>query len=284
VNTAHPEIRREKARVQDLAFKIFAVVGFLSSIVTIISWLGSTQASLTSVTSVTSLELPSDLQLSKLATPTYDITDAKTDLDNYYCNPVSVEFDGTKSKNYNFNSEKCATNKAILEKIGELVKLDGKRLLAYDIVVTNDGKDVAENITLRSPIEINVKATDLDGNSVKAVGTSSRRVFELPDLNPKDAFKLRVVSSTPVPDEYEEGIQSPKVTYSGGVASNRENLMISGRYSGMAAFLDELPTIFQIIVIIFTALFITILWLLPIGLISDANEKRKRESATEVIT
>jgi hypothetical protein len=275
VSEAHTELKREKARVQDLAFKIFAVVGFLSSIVTIISWLGSTQASLTAVTTVTSLELPSDLQLSKLATSSYDITAAQDDLDNRYCNPVQVDFDGTKSKNYNFNSEKCSTSKAILGKINELVKLDGKRLLAYDIIVTNDGKDVAENITLRSPIEVNVRAKDLDGNAVKAEATSSRRVFALPDLNPNDAFKLRVVSSTPVPDQYEEMIQNPKVTYSGGVASNRENLTISGRYSGIAAFLDDLPTVIQLIIILASAFFITILWLAPIALISDANDKRK---------
>ena len=275
------EVKREKARVQDVAFKIFAVVGFLSSIVTIISWFSSTQATLTATTTVTSLELPANLQFPKDSTSPYDLNSAVTDIENRYCNPATVDYNGTKSRNYDYNADKCSTSKVVFQKISEITKLDGKRLLAYDILVTNEGKQVAENIILRSPIEVNVKATDADGNTIKAESTSSNKVFALPNLNPKESLKLRITSATPVPEQYEDKIGSPKVSYSGGIASNREMITVSGRYSGIVAFLDDLPTVFQIIIILVAAFFITMLWLLPIGLISDANQKRKKSGNAE---
>ncbi len=134
---------------------------------------------------------------------------------------------------------------------------------------------------MRSPIEVSVRATDYDGNPIKVEAKSSHRVFALPDLNPNDSFKLRVISSTPVPDQYESKIENPKVTYSGGVASNREYISVSGRYSEIIDFLDDLPTIFQIVVIVAGSFFITILWLIPIALASDANDRRKQNALTE---
>jgi len=276
------EIRRDKGHIQDLAFKIFAVVGFLSSIVTIGSWLSSTSASLSETVTPTTIEMPADLQFSKISSGPYDINSAISDLRDKYCNPVEADYTGNKSKNFFYSADKCDSSRSIFDSIGKAVKLDGKKLLAWDVNLSNDGKNVAENVVLRTQVPVSVLAKDADGNVLPAKSSdASGKVFTLPNLNPKDSIKMRIISSTPVPEEYDPVIAQPKVVYSGGVASNKQFISVSGRYSEIAKFLDDLPTVLQILIVVGAALIITLLWMAPIGMAMDLNEKRKKADAGE---
>lgn len=276
------ELRREKARYQDVAFKVFAVVGFLSSIVTIASWLSSTQASLTTVVNPTTIEIPRELQVANIQDARYDLESAIKDLTDKYCNPVEVNYSGEQSKNFFYSAEKCERSKSFFSAVSKTAELAGKKLVAWDVHVTNDGKEIAENITLRTPVPVGVRAADAEGNPISIEATPSNRVFSIPNLNPGDTIDLRLVSTTPVPERYEADLGRPRITFSGGVASNREYIRISGRYSGIVAFLDDLPTVLQILIIFIAALFLTLIWMLPLALLSDANDKRKaRRSSAE---
>lgn len=273
-------IRKEKAQIQDLAFKIFAFVGFLSSIVTIISWLSSTQSSLSAIVSPTTLEMPAELQLSNKADSKADVNLAVKDLEEKVCSPVSVDYAGQKSKNYFFDLNKCSEYKKIFSSLEKIVSLDGKKLLAWDIQLQNDGKTVAENITLRSAVPVDLKAVDSEGNQLSVEAASSGKVFTLPNLNPRESMRIRLKSSTAQPQDYEEKVSDPKITFSGGLASNRKLVNVSGRYSEIVDFLDDLPTILQIIIIMVSSLLITMIWLMPLALLSDAADKRKRQAST----
>jgi hypothetical protein len=269
------EVRRDKPNIQDLAFKIFAVVGFLSSIVTIISWINATHESLSATITQTSIETPTQLQISNLELTQYDAEAAFTDLNSKYCNPVAVDFAGSKSRNYHYSIDKCQASKKIFDSITKIISLDGKKLLAWDILLSNDGKDVAENITLRSPVAVSVRTKDGDGNVLDVKPSSGNKVFILPNLNPRESLDIRLISSTAQSEDFEHSLPKPKVTYSGGIASNRELIVISGRYSGIVEFLESIPTVFQVFFVVFVSFIITAVWTAPLGALMEAAEKRK---------
>lgn len=273
------QLRHEKGQIQELAFRIFALVGFLSSIVTIISWINSTQASLSAIITQNTVEMPADLQLSKLSSENYSIDNAISDLKDRYCNPVAVDYSGSKSRNYLYSAEKCEASRAIFESLLKAVKLDGKKLLVWDITLANDGKNVAENVTVRSAVPVSIRAMDADNNPLSVGDERNEKVFTLPNLNPRDKIQIRLTSSTPVPEEYDPVIAQPRITYSGGIANNRKFIVVSGRYSDIAKFLDDLPTIFQILVIVGVSTIIALMWMVPVGMLMDANERRKKAAA-----
>lgn len=272
------DLHNKKVQYQDLAFKVFAVVGFISSIVTLVSWLSATQASLAFEVDQTSIEVPSPVQVADLSGKEYELESAIKDLRNRYCNPVEVDYSGDQTKNYFYSAEKCDESEVLFSAINKIAELAGKKLVAWDAIVKNEGSEVAENVTLRSPVSVEVRARDDDGNVLPVEGTPSGRVFSLANLNPGESINLRLVSITPVPEQFDRELDTPRVTFSGGKATDREFLRISGRYAGIVKFLDGIPTIAQIFVVLVAAFFITLIWLYPAALISDANDKRKDKS------
>lgn len=134
------DLLESRARYQDLAFKIFAVLGFLSSIVTIGSWLSTTQPSLSAIINPTTIEIPSELQVSNLEGVTYNLSSAVDDLSDRCCNPVEVDYRGETSRNYHYSVEKCEESERFLDAVVKTANLAGKKLVAWDIRVSNDGK------------------------------------------------------------------------------------------------------------------------------------------------
>ena len=90
--TASDLVAKEKGRVENLAFKIFAVVGFVSSIVTLIGWFNSSSAALTMTVNEKTIELPKSLELKRQDSASVDIGTATDDMAQKYCNPVSVDY------------------------------------------------------------------------------------------------------------------------------------------------------------------------------------------------
>ena len=269
--------RAEARRIQDIAFQLFAVIGFLSSIVTIIAWLTSSSASLTAVVTEKAIEVPEALQLSRFNSEKYNIGNAIDDLQQKYCNPVVVDYNGEKTKNYSYNQETCDSQKGFFSTIEKISSLDGKPLVAYDVKLTNDGTSVAENVKVRMPIDAQASAFDEDGNPVRVLTQQPQRLFILPDLNPNEVINMRLISSTPVKKEYEDAKISPSITFSGGKANYRNFIYISGRYSELIKFLDYIPIVFQILLILFGAFVITMIWLVPLTLLSDWAERSKNK-------
>jgi hypothetical protein len=209
------EMQIKKAQYQDWAFKIFAVVGFLSSIVTLISWLSATQPSLAFEVDQTSVEVPAPVQVAELAGNKYELGSAIADLRDRYCNPVEVDYSGDQAKNYFYSAEKCEEAKVLFSAINKIADLAGKKLVAWDAIIINEGSEVAENVTLRTPVPVEVRARDSEGNSLAVEGTPSGRVFSLVNLNPGERMNLRLVSTTPVPEQFDRELGGPRVTFSG---------------------------------------------------------------------
>ena len=131
-------VAKEKGRVENLAFKIFAVVGFISSIVTLIGWFNSSAAALTLTVTEKSIELPKSLELKNQAAASADLNTASEDITQKYCNPVSVDYNGAKSRNYSYNQRTCDTQSALLSTIKRIAETQGKPLIAYDVTLRND--------------------------------------------------------------------------------------------------------------------------------------------------
>lgn len=267
------ELRAEGQRLADTTFKIFAVIGFLSSIITIYVWFTSSAASLTTTTTQKQVEVPYALQLSQFKKESYDLEAAVSDLSQRYCNPVSVDFAGAKSRNFSYDQQKCDDQKALYGTLQKLVALEGQPLIAHEIRVANDGTAVADNFKIRSPINVQASAEDESGNSIRVTTLQDQRLFSIPSLNPRETTRVRLLSTTPIKGRYEEDNTAPTITFSGGKPSAQNNIYVSGRYSGIVKFLDDLPVILQIVFIVGGAFLITVLWLVPLGLISDRSTK-----------
>lgn len=187
----------EPKKIQDLAFKIFAIIGFLSSIISIWAWFSASSASLSAVVTQKSIEMPRSLQLSQYNNDMYSLNSAITDLQEKYCNPVSVDYNGTRSRNFSYNQSACDAQRGFFNTIQAIAALDGRPLVAYDIKVTNDGTAVAENIKIRSPVDVQASARDDGGNTVRVTVLQDNRQFSIPALNPNESVNVRLISSTP---------------------------------------------------------------------------------------
>lgn len=271
----------ERVKYQDVAFKFFAVVGFLSSLVTLASWLFATQASLTAVITPTTIELPDEVRLPSSDINGYDLSNAINDLTDRFCEQVEVDYRGEQARNYNYDSSKCERSQEFFRSISTIAELAGKKILAWDLVLENDGQDVAENIILRTTVPVSVRGADMEGNPIDIEATASDKVFSIPNINPNESYNIRIISATPVPERYDVEINEPRVTFSGGVVDKRTNILVSGRYSRIVDYLDDLPTVMQIIVIGFGACVITMFWLLPLAMISDASSKQKKKRSEQ---
>lgn len=259
-------------RLQNIALGVFAIFGFISSLVTIWSWIASTQSSLSAVINPTNLEMPASLQISRAVHDQAEIDYALSSVKSHFCDPVSVSFSGEKFRNANYSDEKCKNYSIIFSKLNKIIELDGKKLIAWDVEIKNDGRDVAENIKLKSSIPVNIEIADQYDDPLEFKASSSRKAFDLPSLNPNDIMRVRVVSEA-ARDNVD--VEAPKISYNGGQVASREYIKISGRYSGIVGFLDKIPTIAQLIVIFIASFFITLIWLVPYGLIMDFLEKKK---------
>lgn len=275
-------VTKEKGRVENLAFKIFAVVGFISSIVTLIGWFNSSSAALTMTVTEKAIELPKSLELKKQIDASGDLSTASEDITQKYCNPVSVDYNGSNSRNYFYNQKTCDAQSDILATIKQIASMQGRSLIAYDVVLKNDGSVVSDNIKIRSPIDVDVSGFDNDGNPVRVNVLQPNRVFSIPSLNPRESTKVRLISTTPVKESFEEDDTQPTVTFSGGKASMKRTANVSSRYADAIEFLDGLSLFFQIIVIVFGALMVTLVWAVPMSLLASAAENRKTKSAAEL--
>lgn len=277
---ANELVAKEKGRVENLAFKIFAVVGFISSIVTLIGWFNSSSVALNMTVTEKSIELPKSLELRKQADASGDLTTASEDIAQKYCNPVSVDYNGTKSRNYFYDQKTCDSQAELLATIKQIASMQGKSLIAYDVILNNDGSVVADNIKIRSSIDVDASGFDNDRNPVRINVLQPNRVFSIPSLNPRESTKIRLISTTPVKESFESDDTQPTVTFSGGKASMRRTANVSSRYADAIEFLDGLSLFFQITVIVLGAFMITLVWLIPISLLSTAAENRKTKSST----
>lgn len=281
--TASDLVAKEKGRVENLAFKIFAVVGFVSSIVTLIGWFNSSSAALTMTVNEKTIELPKSLELKRQDSASVDIGTATDDMAQKYCNPVSVDYNGSKSRNFFYNQKTCDTQSSLLSTIKQIASMQGKPLIAYDILLKNDGSSVADNIKIKSPIDVDASGYDNDGSAVRINALQPRRLFSIPSLNPRESTKVRLVSTTPVKESFEDDDTAPSVTFSGGKASTKRTAYLSGRYADAIEFLDGLSLFFQIIVVVVGALMITLIWLVPVSLLASAADNRKAKSDAPVL-
>jgi hypothetical protein len=189
--------------------------------------------------------------------------------------PSRPTYDGSKSKNYFYNQVTCEKQKQIFEALKGILSTGGKPLLAYDIKISNDGGDVAENIKIRSPIDVQASAFDQDGNSIKISSLQDGRLFSIPALNPRESATVRLVSTTPVQSEYDDSPTKPSVTFSGGKASSRDFIYVSSRYAEVVKFLDSISLFFQVVIILVGAFIVTMIWILPLSLMAEAAQKRQ---------
>lgn len=270
----------EKRRTENVAFKIFAVIGFLSSIVTLWSWVNTSSAALTTSISQRSIELPKSLDLKASSAGAADIDMSASDILEKHCNPVVVDYNGRKSKNYFYNQQECNDETKLINTIKQIATLQNTPLLAYDVSISNTGDEAAENIKITSPIDVDASAMNSDGRPVAVSVIEPHRVFSIPAMNPRETANVRLVSTTPVPAPYDNTDTKPAVTFSGGKASTKEPVYLSDNYAQVATFLDEMPLFLQLVVIIVGALIITLIWVLPISLLTTAVEKQKNAAAS----
>lgn len=273
-------VTKEKGKVENLAFKIFAVVGFISSIVTLIGWFNSSSASLTMTATQQAIELPKSLELKGETGAASDLTTAAEDITQRYCNPVAVDYNGSKSRNFFYNQKTCDAQTKILSTIKQIADMQGKPLIAYDVALKNDGTTIADNIKIRSPIDVDASAFDNEGNPVRISMLQPNRLFSVPSLNPREGTKIRLISIMPVKQAYEDDNTEPTVTFSGGKASTKRTANVNSQYADAIEFLDGLSLFFQIVVVTVAAFMITLIWLVPVSLFSSAVESRKEKPLT----
>jgi hypothetical protein len=278
--TASNLVSGEKRRTENAAFKIFAVIGFLSSIVTLWSWVNSSSAALTTSISQRSIELPKSLDLKSASAGAANIDTSASDILEKHCNPVVVDYNGSKSKNYFYNQQQCNDETKLIDTIKQIASLQSTPLIAYDVSISNTGSEAAENIKIASPIDVDASAINSDGRPVTVSVVEPHRVFSIPAMNPREMANVRLVSTTPVPAPYDDTDTKPAVTFSGGKASTKEPVYLNDNYAQVATFLDEMPLFFQLVAIIVGALIITLIWVLPISLLTTAAEKKKSASQT----
>jgi hypothetical protein len=221
------------------------------------------------------IELPKSLDLKAASAGASDIDLSASEILQKHCNPVEVDADGTKSKNYFYDQNECNDETKLIDTIKQIAALQNSPLVAYDVNITNTGDEAAENIKISSPIDVDASAMNSDGRPVAVSVVEPKRVFSVPALNPRETTSIRLVSTTPMPSDYENTETKPIVTFSGGKASEKTRVYVSSNYADLADFLDGIPLFFQIVAILIGAFVITLVWLLPISLLADAAQKRK---------
>src|SRR5690349_17944129 len=141
VSTGPNVVAGEKHRTENLAFKIFAFIGFLSSIVTIWSWVHTSSAALTAAVNLRPIELPKSLDLKAASAGATDLDVDASDILEKHCNPVVVDYNGSKSKNFSYNQQQCNDETKLIDVMKQISTLQNTPLVAYDVTVTNTGNE-----------------------------------------------------------------------------------------------------------------------------------------------
>src|SRR5688572_26932553 len=115
-------VHDKTTKFQTMAFNIFAIFGFLGSVVTIISFFGSSSASISATITPINIEVPKAVQLGVIERGNYDLESSLEEMKSKFCNPVAVDYDGTKSRNIFFDQGKCDDHKIFSDVILEISK------------------------------------------------------------------------------------------------------------------------------------------------------------------
>jgi hypothetical protein len=273
--------QRPTQSITKWAFTLFAIVGFISSLIGIYQFFSTPSAILRATLKEYTVALPEKARLSLTEGEKVELESSTDDAIAKKCELVEVGYDGTKSKNYFYDKDDCLALKTTRNKIKSVLSFGEQDRRGFLIDIQNSGSIIASNIKLVSEKPLEVAASRDSKNPVDIKPRDNFKVFLLPDLNPGEKISLDAVEIDPRGDFYigiDDDEPRPQVSFSGGYTRYEVYSLTSSSMAKLFSLIAELPLFIIIVLGLAIILLLLGIILAPIQLI-DAITNGLKPSA-----
>lgn len=250
-----------KARVTSISLYVFAAIGAIAALTTIVDFARPSSADVQVAMHPNRFEIPKYIE-STLSNGV--AKNAAAAIEQYRLEECEIVGQNSKTK-----PSLCGELDAFklgTEGIGQLSSSMGATM--FELSVTNAGRAAAKGLRLQTKKDAIVDVFNEDDLRIDNVLDKSGR-YSLPDLNPGD--KLRIVVWSVLPSySYENFYQFetvPRITFENGKVATTSWAHAPRLYSDIFSFLNAFHWIFQVIIVIFVCLLVTLLSIFIIGVV-----------------